>query len=101
MTRDEALRIINETPEFIPGACPRCGAETFEGAATMCRPFQLPSGEYSCGTPDEGPNAENETGPLFQINPYYQRLNDYLWWWFAVDEGYTTTPPTWYEGIDA
>ena len=33
MTRDEAQRLLKETPEFVPGPCPRCGATTFEEAA--------------------------------------------------------------------
>jgi len=95
VTRDEAQRLLKETPEFVAGPCPRCGATTFEEAATKCRPFQMPCGDYSCGSPDEGPNAENETGPLYQRNPDYDELDGYLWGWFAVDEGFTKMPPTW------
>lgn len=95
MDRETAEALIKTTPEFIHGPCPRCGAATFEEAATKCRPFQMPSGDYKCGSPDEGPNAENETGPLYQINPEYERLSGYLWGWYAVDEGFTSKPPEW------
>lgn len=95
MNRKEAERLIRETPEFIPGPCPWCGATTFEEAAGKCRPMQMPCGDYVCGSPDEGPNAESESGPLFQRNPAYDELDGYLWGWFAVDEGLTKEPPTW------
>lgn len=97
MNRKEAEALLAMTPEYVPGACPRCGATTFEEAATKCRPYQMPTGDYNCGSPDEGPNATNDSGPLYQLNPAHQKLNGYLWGWFAVDEGMTSTPPEWNE----
>lgn len=101
MTRNRAQELLQGTAEYIPGPCVKCGALTFEEASTRCRPAQLPSGEYVCGSPDEGPNAENETGPLYQVNPVHSLLEGYLWGWHAVDEGYTQTPPRWTSADDA
>jgi hypothetical protein len=95
MDRERAKELIAKTPEFIPGPCPWCGAETFEAARGRCKPVQMPCGDYQCGSPDEGPNAENEAGPLYQRNPVYDDLDGYLWGWFAVDEGFTKVPPVW------
>lgn len=95
MDRDTALALLKDTQEYIPGPCPRCGATTFEEASKKCRPFQMPCGDYSCGTPEEGPNAENETGLLYQRNPEFDRIDGYLWGWYAVDNGFTTEPPEW------
>lgn len=97
MDRETAQKLLQETPEYLPGPCPRCGAETFEEAASRCMPFQMPCGDYSCGSPDEGPNSENDSGPLYQRNPAFDRLDGYLWGWHAVDEGLTTEPPDWPE----
>jgi hypothetical protein len=97
MTRDEAIRLISMTPEYVPGPCPWCGATTFEEAATKCRRLQMPCGDYICGSPDEGPNSENDAGPLYQRNPDYDELDGYLWGWHAVDEGLTNDPPKWRE----
>jgi len=99
MTREEAKRLLNATPEFVAGPCPWCGAVTHEEAATKCRPVSDPSGEYHCGTPEQ-PDPMAETGPLMQSNPEYQRLEGYLWGWFAVDQGFTDTPPEWDETDD-
>ena len=35
-------------------ACRRCGATTEAQAAKVCRPSQMPSGEYSCPSDGEG-----------------------------------------------
>jgi len=94
MTREEAIKRIAEIPEFVPGACSDCGAVTMEEAGKKCRPYQMPCGDYVCATPDE-PQPE-ETGPLMQRNPEYDHYDGYLWGWYAVDEGYTKTPPTWH-----
>ena len=95
MTREEAQERIRETPEFIPGACPWCGATTFEEANTKCRPQSLPSGEYYCGSPDAGPNCENATGPLYQRTPEYDALDGYLLGGHVFDEGLTKRRPVW------
>lgn len=96
MTRERARERLHATPEFIPGPCPRCGACTFEEAEDKCRPMQLPSGEYECGTPDDGPNLQDDpSGPLYQRNPVYDQLDGYLWGWYALDEGLTKEEPEW------
>ena len=95
MTREDARALLQQTPEFIQGPCPWCKAVTHEEAATKCKPQSLPCGDYVCGSPDEGPNSENETGTLYQRNPAYDELDSYLWGWVAADDGLTKIPPTW------
>lgn len=94
MTRDEAQALLNITPEWIPGPCPWCRATTLDEAGEKCRPTQDQSGGYTCGTPEEAPHPK---GRIHIINPAYTKLSGYLWGWFAVDEGYTSTPPEWKE----
>lgn len=94
MTREEAEALIKTTPEYVPGPCPWCGAKTVDEAGEKCRPTQMPCGDYTCGTPEDGPETD---GLLHQFNPEYQRLSGYLWGWYAVDAGLTDQPPTWDE----
>lgn len=92
MTREEAKRRISELPAYIPGPCPTCSAVTLEEAGEKCTPWQLPCGEYECGTPEDAP----ETDGLIHIrNPEYAELEGYLWEWFAFDEGLTSVTPKW------
>lgn len=97
MDRNEALNLLANTPEYVEGACSKCGAKTHEEANVLCRPVQCPSGEWECPTPTGGPNLDNDAGPLFQRNSVYDHIDGYLWGWYAVDEGYTKTPPEWTE----
>lgn len=97
MTRDEARALLAATPEYIPGPCPWRGAATFEEAQGRCRPMQMPCGDYECGTPDEGPNLDTDSGPLYQRNPEYDNIDGYLWHWQAYDDGYATAVPEWRE----
>lgn len=92
MTREEAEAKIKVTPEFVPGPCPWCGATTQDEASEKCRPTQMPCGDYTCGTPEEGPDTD---GLLYQRNPEHDRLQGYLWGWYAVDAGLTNIPPEW------
>jgi len=92
MTREEAQALIAKTPEFIPGTCSWCGATTMDEASVKCRPMMYPSGDYVCGVPEEAPDTD---GLIHVSNPAYERLNGYLWGWYAVDEGWMKTPPEW------
>lgn len=98
MDEQTARKMLAETPEYIPGPCPWCGAITFGEAEKRCRPTQWPDGDYYCGTPEEGPNLDHENNPddpLYQRNPAYDRLQGYLWEWHAVHQGLTSIPPDW------
>lgn len=91
MTRDEAVRRINELQQFVPGPCPGCGAVTLDEAATRCQPVQSQSGEWGCPCSE----SPDEDGLIYVVNPQWAELEGYLWHWHAFDEGYTRTEPTW------
>lgn len=92
MDRATAVERLRSLPEYIPGPCPWCGATTDDQASELCRPTVGMDGDYRCGTPEESPDTN---GLLHQRNPEYDRLDGYLWGWYAVDQGYTTVPPEW------
>ncbi|MAL99450.1 MAG: hypothetical protein CL583_13490 [Alteromonadaceae bacterium] len=95
MTREEAIKRLAETPQYIPARCSWCKARTVSDASTKCQPQQLPCGDYYCGTPEEAPDTG---GKLHQLNPEYARLDGYLWGWYAYDEGMTDKEPEWEDG---
>lgn len=97
MTREKAIKLIKQTPQFIPDACAWCGARTLKEAATRCTPQSTESGEYYCGIPEDAPDTG---GKVYQLNPAWAALEVYLYGWYAVDEGYTKTPPTWEGSAD-
>lgn len=95
MDEQTARKLIAQTPEFVVGSCPWCGATTMNEAEALCRPQQrTQTGNWDCGVSVDAP----ETGGLIYVrNPEFDRLAGYLWGWHALHDGLTTVPPEWGE----
>lgn len=70
-------RMILDDPDYENRPCGVCGATSVEEAGKLCRPYQLPSGEYTCnGHPEETTYPDGRLRFISEIG--IARINEWV-----------------------